>query len=368
MAGHDNSLFRLAESLQGPPTTEDSFVELRPKLELGVGALQDGNLQLDYEGVWRRYRNPGNSWAQGHSGAGLFTFDKGRTFGVKGALSAATELPAKVDDAGYLAAAATAGTVFHATERLDLGIELVGQWLDSAVIHDWFGGASVEGAWRSRALALGAKLQGLSDFGGWGQLSLRLSTALALDPVLLSAELGGAWVQDGYWTTGGGGVQVRISDAWSLAARYFGRYESYASIATGIVAHNLGLVLHYAWESRRAPPLDALVATPAQPPGPAAPGTLVLELTVPEDKTRVALIGDLNGWDETQTPFDRVAPGVWQLRLTLLPGRYAYQLVVDGERCLPQGATAYRPDDFGGENAELAVTAAGAELSLTCPR
>jgi len=62
-----------------------------------------------------------------------------------------------------------------------------------------------------------------------------------------------------------------------------------------------------------------------------AQGTLFMQPI--GESADIRLAGDFNDWSPTQTPMRRRDDlGVWQSVLPLAPGRYAYQLVVDGRR------------------------------------
>lgn len=65
--------------------------------------------------------------------------------------------------------------------------------------------------------------------------------------------------------------------------------------------------------------------------------------------TRVALVGDFNGWDVTATPL-RPGPeaGTWSVDVPLPPGWHSYAFVIDGGqwRHDPHAPLA-PPDDFG---------------------
>ncbi|GIX49445.1 MAG: hypothetical protein KatS3mg131_3656 [Candidatus Tectimicrobiota bacterium] len=45
---------------------------------------------------------------------------------------------------------------------------------------------------------------------------------------------------------------------------------------------------------------------------------------------RVSVVGDFNGWDPHKHPLRKNPDGVWECRLSLPAGRYAYGFVVDG--------------------------------------
>jgi hypothetical protein len=62
----------------------------------------------------------------------------------------------------------------------------------------------------------------------------------------------------------------------------------------------------------------------------------------------VRLIGSFNRWNPDALPMVEVRPGRFEAAVPLGPGRYRYQLVVDGERLSPSDAQEYAPDGMGG--------------------
>ena len=72
---------------------------------------------------------------------------------------------------------------------------------------------------------------------------------------------------------------------------------------------------------------------------------------------QVALVGDFNDWDQSQTPLLKVAAnGVWTAEVKLPPGRYAYAFLVDGQRWVadPDAPPAVG-DDFGRPSSVVTV-------------
>jgi hypothetical protein len=74
--------------------------------------------------------------------------------------------------------------------------------------------------------------------------------------------------------------------------------------------------------------------------------------------TAVRVIGSWDDWEARGKP---LAPtreqGLWEAWLELAPGQHRYRFVVDGQVVRPPDAPRYVPDDFGGEDAVLEVTA-----------
>jgi hypothetical protein len=67
----------------------------------------------------------------------------------------------------------------------------------------------------------------------------------------------------------------------------------------------------------------------------------------------VAVLGVFNAW--VPQTLARQPDGTWLRDLRLLPGRYAYKLLVDGRLRPDPEATASEPDGFGGRNSLLIV-------------
>jgi hypothetical protein len=73
--------------------------------------------------------------------------------------------------------------------------------------------------------------------------------------------------------------------------------------------------------------------------------------------SRVALVGDFNGWDVEATPMRRTpSGGAWTVAIPLATGRHLYAFVVDGERWLPDPVAPLAPEDgFGTRNSVVVV-------------
>jgi hypothetical protein len=70
----------------------------------------------------------------------------------------------------------------------------------------------------------------------------------------------------------------------------------------------------------------------------------------------VFVVGNFNDWDATRTPLTLSADSVWTGNLTLMPGRYEYQLVVDGKWIADPGAQQTAASEFGAANSVLIVS------------
>jgi len=74
---------------------------------------------------------------------------------------------------------------------------------------------------------------------------------------------------------------------------------------------------------------------------------------------KVEITGDINNWVPENTPL-RIENDVWVKRLNLNPGRYAYQIVVDGKWMLDPNNPIKQSNNMGGYNSVLIVPKADA--------
>src|SRR5262249_40394929 len=91
-------------------------------------------------------------------------------------------------------------------------------------------------------------------------------------------------------------------------------------------------------------------------PSPQIPnGGVHFELNHPAAEM-VCIAGSFNEWHPEATPMIPSGDGLWRKDLNLLPGRYEYRLVVDGQWVDDPTAKETVPNPFGGLNAVLEVT------------
>jgi hypothetical protein len=99
-------------------------------------------------------------------------------------------------------------------------------------------------------------------------------------------------------------------------------------------------------------------ASPLPPPPPVPPppeaGPVRLRLRAPAADA-VSVVGDFNAWRVGADPLRPVGEGWWEVDLDLVPGRYQYAYVVDGEVVSPPDAQILVDDGFGGRNGLLEV-------------
>ena len=76
------------------------------------------------------------------------------------------------------------------------------------------------------------------------------------------------------------------------------------------------------------------------------------------EASSVALIGDFNDWGQRDVTFAQSSyRGIWEFSMTLKPGVYHYNMLVDGEKWVanPKSASLV-PDGFGGYDSVLVVS------------
>ena len=74
------------------------------------------------------------------------------------------------------------------------------------------------------------------------------------------------------------------------------------------------------------------------------------------DAKSVAVVGNFNDWDATKGELTVMSDGVWSGNVMLPPGRYEYQLVVDGKWIPDPSAQHSAKSEFGGTNSVVIVS------------
>ena len=64
----------------------------------------------------------------------------------------------------------------------------------------------------------------------------------------------------------------------------------------------------------------------------------------------VLLAGDFTGWAQSPVTMKKLKSGVWQAVVSLVPGRYEYRFLVDGQWADDPGCSLRQSNQFGGEN------------------
>ncbi len=154
----------------------------------------------------------------------------------------------------------------------------------------------------------------------------------------------------------------RGSTPWILRPRTF-----YVSPLAGL-AVAAGLVAIITMSVLRTLPSSDLAATPAAPEpismpvtpvsfDPARVALVATPVTYIDRSARtVAVVGNFNDWDATKNVLTLIGDSVWSGNIKLAPGRYEYQLVVDGKWIADPGAQHSAHSEFGGTNSVMIVS------------
>jgi len=118
-----------------------------------------------------------------------------------------------------------------------------------------------------------------------------------------------------------------------------------ALVGAGVTALLLGRPLRRGANDQ----LANLTATMPLPGERAAEGRSTVRFVfVAPYASRVALVGDFNGWNPAAMPMRRSADGrAWLLDVPLAPGRHVYSFIVDGDLAPDPAAPRAGDDDFG---------------------
>ena len=157
-------------------------------------------------------------------------------------------------------------------------------------------------------------------------------------------------------------VEPKASTPWLLRPRTF-----YVSPLAGL-AVAAGLVAIITMSVLRTLPSDARVAVAPNAdtsafvlPGPFVPVSATAAVSAPFtyiDRTAksVAVVGNFNDWDATRNVLTRTSDSVWTANIMLVPGRYEYQLVVDGKLIADPGSQQTAASEFGVANSVIIVS------------
>lgn len=158
----------------------------------------------------------------------------------------------------------------------------------------------------------------------------------------------------------------RVTTPWLLRPRTF-----YVSPLAGL-AVAAGLVAIITMSVLRTVPPNDLAKAPARgaqpneievvpaaydPDAVSAPAVVAAPFTyIARGAKSVAVVGNFNDWDVTRNELTPTSDGVWTGTIRLAPGRYEYQLVVDGKWIADPNAQHSARDEFGGTNSVLIVS------------
>jgi hypothetical protein len=156
----------------------------------------------------------------------------------------------------------------------------------------------------------------------------------------------------------------RTSTPWLLRPRTF-----YVSPIAGL-AVAAGLVAVITMSVLRTAPDANLAAVPNGPdtslvlpavsqftPVASAPVLYAAPFTyIDRNAKSVAVVGSFNDWDATQSLLTQSSDSVWTGNIMLAPGRYEYQLVVDGKWIADPSTQQRSESEFGTANSVLMVS------------
>jgi 1,4-alpha-glucan branching enzyme len=81
----------------------------------------------------------------------------------------------------------------------------------------------------------------------------------------------------------------------------------------------------------------------------AAPKTVRFEFAAP-GAHEVFIAGEFNNWDTKANPLKKDRNGIWELTLPLMPGRYEYRFLTDGNWENDLSCSGCVPNNFGSLN------------------
>jgi 1,4-alpha-glucan branching enzyme len=84
--------------------------------------------------------------------------------------------------------------------------------------------------------------------------------------------------------------------------------------------------------------------------------TVQFTFQAPPYARQVALAGDFNAWNQRHSTMGRAPSGVWEITMTLAPGRYQYKFLVNAKEWFADPkAQASAPNPYGDNNSVIEV-------------
>ena len=194
--------------------------------------------------------------------------------------------------------------------------------------------------------------------------TLRTAPGAVPDPRAVARLLGAVWAtpRPSRWR--------RLLDAWRIPA-----LSGLGAAAVAGAALLVGFVTRGSIDQRATDDPSAASTPPAvtrpgsETPVQRASGTVAGLATefipvptqfVLDDRraSRVAIVGEFNGWDASKTPLTRLESGLWTATVPLLPGRHVYAFVLDDTLVVADPrAPKVRDADYGSEGSVVMVFA-----------
>lgn len=131
--------------------------------------------------------------------------------------------------------------------------------------------------------------------------------------------------------------------------------------AFAVAAALVGVVAIGAWQLR---PVDQVQVATATEGGNLVPVAdvgaeplVVHQFTFYANSVKsVAVVGQFNNWDQNATSMVEVSKGMWTVSVSLRPGVYEYQFIVDGTKRVIDPSMPSVPNDFGSPNSVVTVS------------
>jgi len=348
-AGHDNALFRLVPVLPANIGNADLFWETRPQLNLIYQTTSGHYLSGGYQGLYRDFRDETNGITHGHLGKATYAKRVGENLWPSLSAWGGVERSSAVTDNNYTAYGATLDAAYAWNEALTTTTGVDVQVFDGVAINTKLFGPTASLLYSlSDTHDLGVNARWLTDAKGFHQLAAGLSSDARFGDISTTLEASGGKVGNGAWAAWGALGKLSVTESWSIGLRYRGSLEAYPGAGDTLINHRAGVIVGYSWRSRP----DVLAALPPIQPK-KSPDSFKLIVEV-KGAQRVEILGDFNRWKPRA--LTAVDEKIWQIKLKLKDGRYAYQLRIDGTLVVPKRAQGYEDDGFGAKNAILIVS------------
>lgn len=151
---------------------------------------------------------------------------------------------------------------------------------------------------------------------------------------------------------------TRVPNRWRL--------RPMTAIAAGLICMltGAGVTAIVLGRGRVAPNEQLTNLTATMPlPGETTDGPTVRFVFVAPYASRVALVGDFNGWNPSAMPMRRSPDGrAWMIDVPLAPGRHVYSFMVDGDVTPDPAAPRAGEDDFGVPSSVVLVADRGPKI------
>ena len=154
---------------------------------------------------------------------------------------------------------------------------------------------------------------------------------------------------------GGGHPERSEGSAVDAVSRNFFQLTRWTALAAAAVIFAVGLGTGALLRGRRQAPA-ANIASSDSAAAAKTPARVVEFVFVAPSASRVALVGEFNGWDAKATPMRTVSGrGTWSVSVPLAEGRHVYAFVVDDSTWVPDPQAPLSPEQWFGERNSVVV-------------